>query len=290
MEMFELKYFLAVAQVENVNKAAKNIHVSPGSLSKAIARLESELHTFLFFRSGRSIKLTPEGLLLKKKASHILQLEEDARLELVGSELGSLSIYISSEEILQTKYGIEILKKIENLYPLAKIQFLVRTDAQAVEQVICGDAHMAILTSEPPSELTTRTLARVDFKACASKSHPLVKKYGSKTIPVEEVLKYPFVSPDSTLLGKITKSNSIDGWRDIKLPRQIKYKVGGLKMIESLISEGHALGYVPDFFADSCHFIPLNVSGCPYTCQQTVRLVCKDPKRLDWLSQFWKSL
>ncbi len=39
MEIFELRYFLAVAQIENVNKAAESIGVSSGSLSKAISRL-----------------------------------------------------------------------------------------------------------------------------------------------------------------------------------------------------------------------------------------------------------
>ncbi|MBK9040051.1 MAG: LysR family transcriptional regulator [Bdellovibrionales bacterium] len=70
MEIFELKYFLAVAQIENVNRAAQQINVSAGSLSKAISRLEEELQTPLFFKSGRGIRLTPEGMLLKKKAVH----------------------------------------------------------------------------------------------------------------------------------------------------------------------------------------------------------------------------
>ena len=59
MEIFELGYFMAVAKIENVNKAAEDIHISAGSLSKAIARLEAELQTPLFFKSGRGIRLTP---------------------------------------------------------------------------------------------------------------------------------------------------------------------------------------------------------------------------------------
>ena len=43
MEIYELRYFLAVAESENMQRAAKAIHVSPPSLSKAIARLEEEL-------------------------------------------------------------------------------------------------------------------------------------------------------------------------------------------------------------------------------------------------------
>ena len=135
MEIFELKYFLAVAQIENLNRAAENIHVSAGSLSKAISRLEAELQTPLFFKSGRGIKLTPEGVFLKKKASLLIQLEEDTRLELTGREMGSLNVYIASEEILQTAYGIEIAKKITAHFPKSRIQFLIRNEKTSIEQV-----------------------------------------------------------------------------------------------------------------------------------------------------------
>src|SRR5688572_24421180 len=115
MEIFEMRYFLAVAQIQNVNKAAEQINVSAGSLSKAIARLEDELQTPLFFRSGRGIRLTPQGQMLKTKVSQILQLEEDVRLELTGREVGSLNVFISSEEILQSALGIDLAKKIGQL-------------------------------------------------------------------------------------------------------------------------------------------------------------------------------
>lgn len=288
MEIFELKYFLAVAKVENVNRAAEQIHVSAGSLSKAIARLENELQTPLFFKSGRGIRLTPEGTILKKKAAEILQIEEDVRLGLLGKEAGSLNIYISSEEILQTAFGIELLQKIRRHYPLARTQFLIRTDQKAIEQVIDGEAHIALMTSEPPREMASKVLAKVEFKVCASKNHPLFKNYTHKqVVPIDEVLNHPFVSPDSAILGRVLNSNSIDGWRDDKFPRQIKYKVCGLKLMENLVQSGLALGYFPDYFIESAGLVPIKISGCPYACHQTIRVVAKDPTALSWLNKLW---
>jgi DNA-binding transcriptional LysR family regulator len=142
----------------------------------------------------------------------------------------------------------------------------------------------------PPPDVAAKVIAKVEFKTCASKEHALVKKYGSKTIPIEEVLKYPFVSPDSAILGKITKSSSIDGWRDDKFPRQIRYKVCGLKLMENLIQEGLALGYLPDYFVEDAGLVPLKISGCPYSCQQTVRVISKDPTALGWLGKLWDSI
>lgn len=288
MEIFELRYFFAVAQVESVNRAAEQIHVSPGSLSKAINRLEEELQTPLFFKSGRGIRLTPEGVLLKKKAAQILQLEEDVRLELTGKETGSLNIYISSEEILQTSYGIDLLKIINQHYPQARTQFLIRSEQKAIEQVMDGEAHIALITLDPPADVASKVLAKVEFNTCASKDHPLFKKYNPKQIiPVEEVLQHAFVSPDSAILGRIAKSSSIDGWRDDKFPRQIKYKVCGLKLMENIIREGLALGYLPDYFVESAGLVRLKISGCPYSCHQTVRVITKDPTALGWLNKLW---
>lgn len=289
MEMFELKYFLAVAQVQNVTRAAERIHVSPGSLSKAIARLEEELQTPLFFKSGRGIRLTPEGALLKKKAAQILQLEEDVRLELAGREAGSLNVYISSEEVLQAAYGLELARTINRHYPQARVQFMVRTEATAIEQVLEGEAHLALITHDPPAEAASKVLAKTEFQTCASRVHPLFKKFGLRqAIPVEEILEHPFVVPDLAMLGRISKASSVDGWRDDKFPRKIKYKVSGLKMMENLISRGLALGYLPEHFIEGAGLFPLKIKGCPYLCEQTVRIIAKDPKALGWLYRVWE--
>jgi DNA-binding transcriptional LysR family regulator len=290
MEMFELRYFMAVAKIENLNRAAQQINASPASLSKAISRLEEELQTPLFFRSGRGIRLTPEGQLLKKHASQILQLEENARFELRGKETASLNIYISSEEILQAGFGPRICEQIEKLFPMARIHFLIRTEDKAIEQVRAGEAHLALISQDSPSDMFSKIISKVEFQTCASKRHPLYKEMGSKSIPIEAALKHSFVSPESAILGKISKSSSVDGWRDDKFPRQIKYRVCGLKLMENLIQDGMALGYLPDYFVKSADLVPLKIMGCPYSCHQTIRILTKDPSGLGWLNQLWSRL
>ena len=43
MELFQLKYFLTVAQFEHVTKAAESLHVAQPAVSQAIRHLEEEL-------------------------------------------------------------------------------------------------------------------------------------------------------------------------------------------------------------------------------------------------------
>ncbi len=62
MDLKQLRYFTTVAQLQNVSKAAEILHISQSSLSKQIARLETELGVLLFDRNGKKIRLNPAGM------------------------------------------------------------------------------------------------------------------------------------------------------------------------------------------------------------------------------------
>lgn len=61
MEITQIRYFVAVAQSENMSRAAAELGISQPSLSKSVSKLESELGCQLFNRNGRHIKLNAEG-------------------------------------------------------------------------------------------------------------------------------------------------------------------------------------------------------------------------------------
>ena len=136
MEIFELRYFLAVAQNENIHRASEALNISPGSLSKAISRLEDELGISLFYKQGRNIRLTPEGTALKKRASLIVQLEEDTKVEL-GGQKGTLNVVISAEEILHTHFGISLAEKTQKHFSQARFQFWTRKMIQSLLTHCC---------------------------------------------------------------------------------------------------------------------------------------------------------
>ena len=74
MEFRVLRYFLEVAREGNITRAAERLHVSQPTLSKQLKDLEGELGKKLFVRSNYSVKLTDEGMLLRKRAEDILEM------------------------------------------------------------------------------------------------------------------------------------------------------------------------------------------------------------------------
>lgn len=86
LDIRQLHYFVAVAEEENVGRAAERLHISQSPLSRQIAQLEEKLGLTLFERSQQRIRLTRDGhtFLAETKAF----LTHAARLENMAKRLG----------------------------------------------------------------------------------------------------------------------------------------------------------------------------------------------------------
>ena len=79
MELRHLRYFVAVAEMENVSRAAmQRLHVSQPSLSRQIRDLEDEIGVQLLERTAKSVKLTEAGRAFLIEARAILKQADDA--------------------------------------------------------------------------------------------------------------------------------------------------------------------------------------------------------------------
>lgn len=94
MEIRLLKYFLAVANEENITRASEKLHISQPSLSIQLKEFEKELGKKLLVRGKRKITLTEEGIILKKRAEEIISLIEKTEKE-IGSNLNNVEGEIS---------------------------------------------------------------------------------------------------------------------------------------------------------------------------------------------------
>lgn len=76
MELRKLRYFMAVADEENISRAAQLLYITQPTLSRQLIELEEELGVKLFERGKRKITLTEEGMLLRRRAEEMIVLED----------------------------------------------------------------------------------------------------------------------------------------------------------------------------------------------------------------------
>ncbi len=90
MRIAQLRYFVTIAQLENVSQAAELLHLSQSSLSKNLSTLEEELGMPLFQRNGRKLVLNSAGARLLEFSTMVLrELDyalDDMRLLSTGAE------------------------------------------------------------------------------------------------------------------------------------------------------------------------------------------------------------
>lgn len=118
MEFRVLQYFLAVTREGNISAAAQSLHLSQPSLSRQLKELEEELGVTLFTRGRRRIELTEEGLILRKRASEMMQL-----IELTESEISEVkndisgSLSIGAGESRSMRCVTAVFKHLKDEYP-----------------------------------------------------------------------------------------------------------------------------------------------------------------------------
>ena len=82
MDLRDLRYFEAIAELQHVGHATLRLHRSQPALTSSIRRLEADCGTSLFEKAGRGIRLTEAGKVLLKWAQRVRFDVEDAKREL----------------------------------------------------------------------------------------------------------------------------------------------------------------------------------------------------------------
>lgn len=121
MEIRVLKYFLTVAREGSITGAANSLHLTQPTLSRQLQDLEKELGQKLLIRGKYRVSLTPEGMILRKRAQEIVDMVEKTEEEFNSlKNILAGDIYIGCGETDSMKYIAQIIKEIQNNYPEIK--------------------------------------------------------------------------------------------------------------------------------------------------------------------------
>jgi DNA-binding transcriptional LysR family regulator len=194
MELRHLRYFVAVADEENVTRAAARLHVSQPPLTRQIRDLEDELGFALFERTGKALKLTQAGSVFRDEATAVLARAEaavTAARAVATGECGELHVgHAPSPSV-----GVlpRALIAFRRAHPQIRVQLHDEATPAMLEGLRARTLDIAVMMQPPRSSLggiefvPLRTLRLV---VATSIEHPLARK---RQVALSDVVREPLV-------------------------------------------------------------------------------------------------
>ena len=140
--MLQLHYFVKVARVGSITRAAREMYISQPALSTTIARLESDLGVQLFKRTANRIALTEAGEMYLRYVEQALgSLEEGRAMARRLADGTRRSVHVA------TAFGItrHIRKMFNQEYPDIEITLaMCEKQEEILKQLLCGEADFGI--------------------------------------------------------------------------------------------------------------------------------------------------
>ena len=190
MEFRVLKYFLAVAQEENLTRAAETLLTSQSNLSRQLADLENELGKKLFERGSRKITLTEEGLYLHKRAKEIIELTERTESEIVAfDQITAGTVHLGAAESQVMRDLAKVMMNLQTSYPLISFDIFSGSTIEVTEQLDRGLVDFAVLVA--PVDLSKYDYMQLPveetFGLIMRENSPLAEKIVIKPSDIKDI-------------------------------------------------------------------------------------------------------
>lgn len=318
MDIADLRSFLVIARHGNLRSAANELHQSASALSKAIRRLESALHTPLFDRIGKSIRLNADGNHLRERAMQLVNLADQTQSEFRGVRQ-QIHCRLVGPALLHWRYGPQMSDLLNKTFPGSGIAFVCQYEDAAIAALSRGEADFALVSGVAieaglPAGLECLPLGQMTMQLAAGRTHPILTTLPKATKPTKtttptkliksvslakkdiansqairqisvstaQVLQYDFACPNRSLFCGLERGARSDGWRDDQLPRRIRFWLEDLQLLMALVRSGQALAYLPDFALADPSLVRLKVRDCAYECVEQAYLAWRPATASGW--------
>src|SRR5215471_16514059 len=158
MELRSLHYFVRIAELGSITRAAAHLHVAQPALTRHVQRLEDELNVALFTRANRGVRLTEAGQKLLDGATRILR-----DLERTGDEIRAQDAHPSGKIILGITPTLcpvlvpELFARMRRDYPMIELKVVHAGMIRLEEFIIDGRVDIALLSEVSRSRLIVST-------------------------------------------------------------------------------------------------------------------------------------
>jgi len=139
--------FEAAARHGSFARAAEELALTEGAISRQIGRLEVFLGVVLFERVGNRVRLAPNGARYAVQVREILDRLERDSLYLMGQPIEGASIDIAAIPTFATRWLIPRLKRFQNLHPNITVHIAERMEPF----ILAGSGFDAAIHFEHPA-------------------------------------------------------------------------------------------------------------------------------------------
>ncbi|MBI1175693.1 MAG: HTH-type transcriptional regulator CysB [Sideroxydans sp.] len=204
MNLQQLRYLQEIArQGLKISDAADALYTSQPGISKQIRLLEEELGIEIFTRNGKRITaITEPGKAILEIAQRILHDTDNLKQvseEFRAQDSGTLTIATTHT---QARYALPpVVKQFIRRYPKVKLELHQGNPTQIAEQVLDGEADIAIATESLALYDELVTLPCYEWNHCiiTPPKHPLLQE---KKLTLEKVAQYPIITYDFAFTGR----------------------------------------------------------------------------------------
>ncbi len=193
MDLDSLKFFLRVAEMNSLTKAAPTLGITQPVISRAIAQLERELGGRLFNRTGHGVTLTPLGEKLLLRTKLIV-----AELNLLAADAQSFSntptgeVRVGMLPSFSNALVSTLLERARIELPAIKIKVFVGSTARLDEWIDEGRIDIALNFGNGRAMGDTRTISIADTYLVGATGSILD---GRETINFTELHNLPLILP-----------------------------------------------------------------------------------------------
>lgn len=196
MELRHLRYFVAVAEEENITRAAARLHISQPPLSRQIRDLEESLGLELFHHGPKNVRLTEGGRLFLAEARAVLRRAEEAVQTAKAIAAGhGAAIHVGFAPSLTVQLLPAALRRFQEVEPGIRVKLHDLSTQEMVEGLRERRLDAAMLIRASPRVMRPfefHELARFDICVAVNPSHPLarLRKVSVRQVAQERLIAY----------------------------------------------------------------------------------------------------
>jgi LysR family nitrogen assimilation transcriptional regulator len=233
VDLKQLEYFVRVAEIGSITKAAALLHVAQPALSRQIAQLESELKVQLLTRNGRGVIPTSAGKKLLAHGRGILRQVELARDE-VSAKQGNAEglIVVGVPASVAATLTVPMIEAFRAEMPNVEVSVLQGRSSSLLEWLVSGRIDMALLYDPPYSPLVKSTPLLTEKLALIQGQD----SDGQSPIDLSLIPEYPLIIPSRPNTMRLLIETQL---MRIGLKPAIAFEVDNVTNILELVAKGY---------------------------------------------------